>query len=85
MKFVVVSDKTIERAIVEGSILGDMKSETQLEKERLEKLEKERLEKERLEKENKNKNNDNVNLGAQGPQSLNTIKNNNNKLNRVYL
>ena len=33
MKFVVVSDKTIERAIVENSILGDMKSEKQLEKE----------------------------------------------------
>ena len=41
MKFVVVSDKTIERAIVENSMLGDMKSEKQLEKERLEKLEKE--------------------------------------------
>ena len=41
MKFIVVSDKTIERAIVENSILGDMKSEKQLEKERLEKLEKE--------------------------------------------
>jgi hypothetical protein len=64
MKFVVVSDKTIERAIVESSILGDMKSEKQLEKERLDKLEKERLEKERLEKENNNKSNDNV--GAQG-------------------
>ena len=72
MKFVVVSDKTIERAIVENSILGDMKSDKQLEKERLEKerLEKERLEKERLEKENKNKNNDNV--GAQGAQSSTT-------------
>ena len=67
MKFIVVSDKTIERAIVENSILGDMKSEKQLEKERLEKQEKERLEKERLEKENKNKNNDNV--GAQGGTS----------------
>ena len=81
MKFIVVSDKTIERAIVESSILGDMKSDKQLEKERLEKLEKERLEKERLEKENKNKNNDNVNLGTQGPQSSNTIKNNNNNNN----
>ena len=75
MKFVVVSDKTIERAIVENSILGDMKSDKQLEKERLDKLEKERLEKERLEKErlekeNKNKNNDNV--GAQGAQSSTT-------------
>ena len=90
MKFVVVSDKTIERAIVENSMLGDMKSEKQLEKERLEKLEKERLEKERLEKENKNKNNDNVGAqggtngaqggtnGTQGSQSTNTIKNNNN-------
>ena len=77
MKFIVVSDKTIERAIVENSILGDMKSEKQLEKERLEKLEKERLEKERLEKENKNKNNDNVGAqggtnGAQGAQSSTT-------------
>ena len=89
MKFVVVSDKTIERAIVENSMLGDMKSEKQLEKERLEKLEKERLEKERLEKEN-NKSNDNVGAqggtngaqggtnGTQGSQSTNTIKNNNN-------
>ena len=80
MKFIVVSDKTIERAIVENSILGDMKSEKQLEKERLEKLEKERLEKERLEKENKNKNNDNVGAqgtanGAQGVQN-NTVKKN---------
>ena len=77
MKFIVVSDKTFERAIVENSILGDMKSEKQLEKERLEKLEKERLEKERLEKENKNKNNDNVGAqggtnGAQGAQSSTT-------------
>ena len=77
MKFIVVSDKTIERAIVENSLLGDMKSEKQLEKERLEKLEKERLEKERLEKENKNKNNDNVGAqggtnGAQGAQSSTT-------------
>ena len=86
MKFVVVSDKTIERAIVESSILGDMKSEKQLEKERLDKLEKERLEKERLEKENNNKSNDNVGAqggtngaqggtnGTQGSQSTNTIK-----------
>jgi hypothetical protein len=85
MKFVVVSDKTIERAIVESSILGDMKSDKQKEKEKLEKerLEKERLEKERLEKENNNKSNDNVGAqggtnGAQGPQSSNTIKNNDN-------
>ena len=83
MKFKVVSDKTIERAIVESSILGDMKSDKQKKEE--EKLEKERLEKERLEKINKDKNNDNVNVGAQGgtngsqgTQSSNTIKNNDN-------
>ena len=34
MKFVVVSDKTIEKALVESSILGDMKSEKEIELEK---------------------------------------------------
>jgi len=57
MKFVVVSNKTIERAIVENSILGDMKSDKEKE---LEKKQKDELEKKKKEELDKKTNNDNV-------------------------
>ena len=56
MKFVVVSNKTIERAIIESSILGDMKSDKEIE---LEKKKKEEEIKKKEEEKNKN-NNDKV-------------------------
>ena len=53
MKFIVVSDKTIEKALVESSILGDMKSEKEIE---LEKKKKEEELKKKKEEELKKKN-----------------------------
>ena len=56
MKFVVVSDKTIEKALVESSILGDMKSEKEIELEKKKKEEELKKKKEEELKKNNEKN-----------------------------
>ena len=56
MKFIVVSDKTIEKALVESSILGDMKSEKEIELEKKKKEEELKKKKEEELKKNNEKN-----------------------------